>query len=517
MEIAAALQNGMVPQHPQIQTRPNIDSLFLHNPLFTEDSGASTPEHDHFVNGTTTLVKSNFIGNHGAQSYASKAMGGSKSLKVEGMRGDKGKAKEHVPQGDPGLVIRIEALDDWYKQLQERVIQIEALDDWYKQLQERVVIGLCHGIQPFEEGFKIWIAQTWKNKNFQIDQVQYLPYGYYLFFFKDANSALQVVSQGQWLIRSTPMLVFKWFPGFNPRGPKPSRVPVWIDFLKLSMEFLPWLTNLANLVGNVMGQENRGDINPKWDPQVLVEVDTSQTLVIVEVPIKNSLGYLLHLQKVVYRNLPNACFSCMKQAHLIKDCPELKPDSLDGTKGNKAHKTDAQGFQAVNRKNWSKNNEYNKSASKKYENHFQPLLTNVFDPCYYVLPKDQVEEPEGTSEHTQQDPKPCEGFPTQEAKLPSQTNLKDESKFTSDNEGEFIPNTQQGKQDCDVDLFFAQLEHHDQFLKEQMSQQKITMWMLTCPNLKRIRSQSTSRARERRSVPKICEGHVRGHRLHRLK
>ncbi|MCO5564001.1 hypothetical protein L7F22_017656 [Adiantum nelumboides] len=230
---------------------------------------------------------------------------------------------------------------------------------------------------------------------------------------QDANNALQVISQGQWLIRSTPMFVFKWFPGFNPRGPKPTRVPVWIEFSELPVEFLPWLTNIENLVGKVMGQKNRGDINPKWDPQVLVEIDTSQSLV-TEVPIRDSLGHLLHLQKVVYRNLPNACFSCMKQGHLIKDCPESKSHSPDVTKGNKTPKTDAQGFQAVNRKNWSKNKKYNKLTSNKYQNRFQPLLTKIFDPYpyYYVHPEDQVEEHEGTFEHTQQNPEPWECFPT---------------------------------------------------------------------------------------------------------
>lgn len=114
-----------------------------------------------------------------------------------------------------------EGFDGRDKSVPRLVIECGALDEWYKQLQERVVIGLCHGIRPPVEGLMSWIAQAWKNKNVQLEQVQYLPNGYYIFFFSEPNSALQVVSQGQWLIKSTPMSVFKWYPGFNPKGPKP--------------------------------------------------------------------------------------------------------------------------------------------------------------------------------------------------------------------------------------------------------------------------------------------------------
>ncbi|KAH7424017.1 hypothetical protein KP509_12G085700 [Ceratopteris richardii] len=44
------------------------------------------------------------------------------------------------------------------------------------------------------------------------------------FFFEDANSALQVLTEGQWLIRNSPISLFKWHIGFNPKGPKLSLV-----------------------------------------------------------------------------------------------------------------------------------------------------------------------------------------------------------------------------------------------------------------------------------------------------
>ncbi|MCO5569042.1 hypothetical protein L7F22_022748 [Adiantum nelumboides] len=458
---SGALQNGLTSSQTQGPLRTHIHAMFLHTPLFAEGLGATSSTRAH-GNIQTTLLKSNLSSNLGTQSYASIIVNGPKPPDAEKQK-DKGCATNETQdhngqntqsQGDSGLVI-----------------QIEALDDWYKQLQERVVIGLCHGIRPSVEGLKTWMAQTWKNRNILIEQVQYLPNGYYLLFFRDSNSALQVASQGQWLIKSTPMSVFKWFPGFNPRGPKPTCVPVWIDFPDLPVEFLPWLSDLARLVGKVMGQKNRGDINPKWDPQVLVEVDISKSL-LNEVPIRDSMGNLLHVQKIVYRNLPNACFLCMKQGHLIKDCPEAKGPSSEGNKGNKTPKIDAQAFQIVNKKNWSKIIKPNKPPPNKFHNMFQPLLTKVYDPCQYALSDDQFEEPEVPLEQHQRMPDQEKDIPFHEFNLPSQPNKETESKSSSDSEEECIPNTQQNHQLRDLDLFAAQLEKHDMNLKEHLSQIK---------------------------------------------
>ncbi|MCO5555909.1 hypothetical protein L7F22_009453 [Adiantum nelumboides] len=188
---------------------------------------------------------------------------------------------------------------------------------WHSQLRERVVIGMCHGIHPSMETLKAWTKQQclqqWTNKNIRLCQVQFLPNNYFLFFFEDASDALQVVSHSQWLIRNTPMAVFNWFPGFNPRGPRPTKVSIWVDFPEMPIEFYPWLKLIGGWIGRVLGQRARGGFNPKWDPQLLIEVDTGVDLN-MEIPIKSSSGSVIHMQRVTYKNLPNACFHCLKQA-----------------------------------------------------------------------------------------------------------------------------------------------------------------------------------------------------------
>ncbi|MCO5604478.1 hypothetical protein L7F22_058644 [Adiantum nelumboides] len=152
------------------------------------------------------------------------------------------------------------------------------IENWFDQLQDKVLIGLCHGPMPSMEALKGWVSTNWENKNIFPNHIQYLPNNYYLFFFDDSNSALQVISNGQWLIKSTPLSFFRWYRGFDPRGEKRVCIPIWVDFPDLPVDFYPWLKNIGAKIGKVMGQKSRGGIKPEWDPQLLIEVNVSKAL-----------------------------------------------------------------------------------------------------------------------------------------------------------------------------------------------------------------------------------------------
>ncbi|MCO5558082.1 hypothetical protein L7F22_011658 [Adiantum nelumboides] len=171
---------------------------------------------------------------------------------------------------------------------------------------------------------------------------------------------------GQWFIRNTSLSVFKWYEGFNPRGDKPSRVPVWVDFLDLPVDFYQWLEQMGGQLGIVLGQKVEGGINPKWDPQLLIEIDL--------------------------RNLPNACFNCMTQGHLIRNCPDLLPKEPEKDKMNK----DANSFQQVQRKNAYRPPRRPRNLNQKVPTQ-QTMLKKVFDPFLY----EQVNSlfPQGLKEH----------------------------------------------------------------------------------------------------------------------
>ncbi|MCO5548711.1 hypothetical protein L7F22_002171 [Adiantum nelumboides] len=249
------------------------------------------------------------------------------------------------------------------------------LESWYNQLQDKVIIGICHGSRPSLKSLRVWMNQNWSNRNIRVNHVQYLPNGYYLFLYENPNFALQIVSQGQWILTNTPISMFNWYLGFNPKGPKPTKSPVWVDFVDLHVELYPLLKHIGSYVGRVLGQRYRGGINPKFDPQLLIELDLSKELIHF-VPIQDSNGKELHSQKVVYKTLPKTCFHCMKMWHFIKDFPDLKPQTFLA-EASTEKKDD---FQNVAKKFVPKNNKGNKASSSKNRNRFSPLLEDVFDP-----------------------------------------------------------------------------------------------------------------------------------------
>ncbi|MCO5610285.1 hypothetical protein L7F22_064521 [Adiantum nelumboides] len=129
-------------------------------------------------------------------------------------------------------------------------------------------------------------------------------------------------------------------------------------------------------LGKVLGQKSRGGINPKWDPQLLIEVNLSKTLK-NDISIKDSKGHLWHSQKIVYRNLPNSCFKCHAQGHQIKDCPEMEKNKANKQGVDKEKKGF---FQQNPKKNFGKGAKVQKGNGFKPFNRFDALLEDVFDP-----------------------------------------------------------------------------------------------------------------------------------------
>ncbi|MCO5580735.1 hypothetical protein L7F22_034605 [Adiantum nelumboides] len=163
------------------------------------------------------------------------------------------------------------------------------------------------------------------------------------------------------------MAVFSWYLGFNPRGPKPTKVPIWVEFHDLPIDYYPWLKQIGSCLGRVLGQRARGGFNPKWEPQMLIEIDLSKNLK-TEVPIKVPSGILIHTQRVSYRKFPNACFQCLKQGHHIKDYLELKPtaSSVETDPPNKN-----EGFQPVPKRNTARGGKNAKQGNKRKDTNEQ--------------------------------------------------------------------------------------------------------------------------------------------------
>ena len=156
---------------------------------------------------------------------------------------------------------------------------------------------------------------------------------------KTPDMALQAVAAGQWMIKNSPMCLFKWYPGFKPEGGNHVKYPVWVEFPDLPFQYYPILKKLAEPLGKVLGIRPINEINPRWHPQVLVEIDLSQDLPTAWTLVRDD-GITME-QEIFYKHLPNACFHCGTKGHIVKDCPKknkaqlAKPSSSETEQSNK--------------------------------------------------------------------------------------------------------------------------------------------------------------------------------------
>lgn len=188
-----------------------------------------------------------------------------------------------------------------------------------RDLEERALIGLLAGPRPPADTLRNWIRHQWGSLEAEVELIQALPKGHYLFVFKTADMAFSVLSHGQWVIRSSPLSLFKWYKDFNPEVSALVNYPVWVELPNLPMHYQSHLAEIGAALGKVLGGRRKANYIPSWHPQILVEMDIS-----VELP--SSMDILtddgeLYEQELVYKYLPDACFHCGDKSHFVRNCP----------------------------------------------------------------------------------------------------------------------------------------------------------------------------------------------------
>lgn len=131
---------------------------------------------------------------------------------------------------------------------------------------------------PPVETLRAWIRTNWESCGIEIASTQALQNNTYIFLMKTPEMALQALAAGQWMLKNSPLYLFKWPPGFNPGEGNKVKYPVWVEFPDLPFQYYPNLKTLAKPLGRVLGVRPTSDINPRWHPQVLVELNLSMDL-----------------------------------------------------------------------------------------------------------------------------------------------------------------------------------------------------------------------------------------------
>lgn len=182
----------------------------------------------------------------------------------------------------------------------------------------------------------------------------------------------------------------RWYPDFNPRVDKPSRIPVWVELTDFPHRMSPCIKAIGDSIGNLMGRRPQSIYNQRFDPQLLIEVDLSQPL-IEEVDIFDQVGVCRYTQRVLYKNLPNTCFYCYKAGHYVRDCPELAKKKIQS-------QADEEGFVTPSKKSTLKHKTPKRPAVRKL-NRFAALIEEIEDPLM-----DTASEPDSCEEENSEMP-----------------------------------------------------------------------------------------------------------------
>ncbi|MCO5607812.1 hypothetical protein L7F22_062013 [Adiantum nelumboides] len=136
-----------------------------------------------------------------------------------------------------------------------------------KELKDRALIGLLAGPRPPVETLRSWIRSQWGPLEAEVETIQALPKGHYLFVFKNVDMAFSVLSHGQWVIRSSPVSLFRWNKDFNLERSALVNYPVWVEFPNLPMHYHSHLAELGSSLGKVLGGRQKSNYVPSWHPQ----------------------------------------------------------------------------------------------------------------------------------------------------------------------------------------------------------------------------------------------------------
>ncbi|MCO5614595.1 hypothetical protein L7F22_068878 [Adiantum nelumboides] len=199
-------------------------------------------------------------------------------------------------------------------------------------LEGRALIGMIAGPCPPVEELRGWIKNHWGSIGAEVETVQALPKNQYVIVFKTSEMAFKVLSSGQWLIRTSPLCLFRWNKDYNPEKDALNRFPVWVEFPNLPLHYHNHLQVIGSALGKVLGGTARGNFIPSWHPQALIEMDVSRKLP-MSITIALDDGECFE-QPIVYKYLPSACFHCGTNGHFVRDCPVKNPQIPKSNQGN---------------------------------------------------------------------------------------------------------------------------------------------------------------------------------------
>lgn len=149
-----------------------------------------------------------------------------------------------------------------------------------------------------------------------------LPNDFYIARLSSQEDYAMALFNGPWMIGDHYLYVQRWRPNFSADIAHIDRLPVWVRFPILLVEY--YTTSLLYRVGNKIRKTLKVDLamltasRGKF-ARVCMDVDLNR-------PLK--AGYMLkrRMRKVQYEGLHTLCFKCGRYGHDGNECPEMFKD-----------------------------------------------------------------------------------------------------------------------------------------------------------------------------------------------
>ncbi|XP_077232003.1 uncharacterized protein LOC143865668 [Tasmannia lanceolata] len=182
------------------------------------------------------------------------------------------------------------------------------------------LLGFFLGKRPYFRNLKDNLTRKWKLKGEM--HLMALHKGFYLFKFSCPEDCISVLETENHSYAGKPLIIKRWTPkGLLDQG-KITRVPIWIKFPGLPLEF--WnqngISKIASLIGTPLYMDSlTAECTRLNFARLCVEIQIGAKLpdsVIIETPEGTQS------QEVLYEWKPSACPQCLTFSHSAKACPK---------------------------------------------------------------------------------------------------------------------------------------------------------------------------------------------------
>ena len=214
----------------------------------------------------------------------------------------------------------------------------DPLVDYSVSSMDFTLVGKFLGARPVLDSLRMMVKRKWALRG-EVD-IAALQNGFFLFNFNCKEDLSFVLCGGPWSFGKSSLTIKKWEPNMVLNDSFFLTTPIWARLPGLPLEY--WhediFKGIASSFGELVALDNATATRSKLQTaRLLVKVADLNHLP-DKVELISKLGKIS--QEILFDDLPNACYACKRQGHVVKNCPSKHKNHSSGEKEVK--KTKAQ-------------------------------------------------------------------------------------------------------------------------------------------------------------------------------